>query len=180
MLQQFGFKFINIISDFVTNSYMVSPRTHQQQQQQQQQQQFYFKLSIVYKACAPIDKPMSPSSKRQRVLNWKYLGLYSVCDQSVNLETDAKTLYHSLLKLKYSPFIYLEHKKTKINMLLKTTATEITQTRYSTKKSSHWAIVLWILRDACLELHVFCVSADFYASGMQDAEVTKLLHHSRN
>ena len=69
MLQRFGFKFINIISDFVTNSYMVSPRTHQQQQQQQQQQQFYFKLSIVYKACAPIDKPMSPSSKRQRVLN---------------------------------------------------------------------------------------------------------------
>ena len=68
MLQRFGFKFINIISDFVTNSYMVSPRTHHQQQQQQQQQ-FYFKLSIVYKACAPINKPMSPSSKRQRVLN---------------------------------------------------------------------------------------------------------------
>ena len=32
-----GFKFINIICDFVANSYMVSPRTHQQQQQQQQQ-----------------------------------------------------------------------------------------------------------------------------------------------
>ena len=29
-----GFKFINIICDFVANSYMVSPRTHQQQQQQ--------------------------------------------------------------------------------------------------------------------------------------------------
>ena len=64
MLQQFGFKFINIISDFVTNSYMVSPRTHQQQQQQ-----VYFKLSIVYKACVPINKPMSPSSKRHGVLN---------------------------------------------------------------------------------------------------------------
>ena len=64
MLQQFGFKFINIISDFVTNSYMVSPRTHQQQQQQ-----VYFKLSIVYKACFPINKPMSPSSKRHGVLN---------------------------------------------------------------------------------------------------------------
>ena len=64
MLQRFGFKFINIISDFVTNSYMVSPGTHQQQQQQ-----VYFKLSIVYKACAPINKSMSPSSKRHGVLN---------------------------------------------------------------------------------------------------------------
>ena len=52
MLQRFGFKFINIISDFVTNSYMASPRTHQQQQQQQQ---VYFKLSTVYKACSPIN-----------------------------------------------------------------------------------------------------------------------------
>ena len=59
MLQRFGSKFINIISYFVTNSYMVSPRTHHQQQQQQQQ--VYFKLSIVYKACTPINKPMSPS-----------------------------------------------------------------------------------------------------------------------
>ena len=33
--------------------------------------------------------------------------------QTVNLETDAKTLYYSLLKLKYSPFIYLKHKKDK-------------------------------------------------------------------
>ena len=64
ILQRFGFKFINMISDFVADSYMVSPRTHQQQQQQ-----VYFKLSIVYKACAPMNKPMSPSSKRQGVLN---------------------------------------------------------------------------------------------------------------
>ena len=68
MLQRFGFKFINIICDFVANSYLVSPRTHHQQQQQQQQ--VYFKLSIVYKSCAPINKPMSPSSKRHGVLNW--------------------------------------------------------------------------------------------------------------
>ena len=63
MLQRFGSKFINI-SYFVTNIYMVSLGTHQQQQQQ-----VYFKLIVVYKACAPINKPMSPSSKRQRVLN---------------------------------------------------------------------------------------------------------------
>ena len=29
----------------------------------------------------------------------------------LNLETDAKTVYYSLLKLKYSPSIYLTHKK---------------------------------------------------------------------
>ena len=34
-----------------------------------------------------------------------------LCNQIVNLETDAKTLYYSLLKLKYSLFIYLKHKK---------------------------------------------------------------------
>ena len=42
---------------------MVSLGTHQQQEE------VYFKLSIVYKACALINKPMSPSSKRQGVLN---------------------------------------------------------------------------------------------------------------
>ena len=31
-------------------------------------------------------------------------------NQTVNLETDAKTLYYSLLKLKYSPSICLKHK----------------------------------------------------------------------
>ena len=37
--------------------------------------------------------------------------LRSLCNQTVNLETEAKTLNYSLLKLKYSPFIYLKHKK---------------------------------------------------------------------
>ena len=34
-----------------------------------------------------------------------------LCNQTVNLDTDAKTLYYSLLKLKYSPSIYLKYKK---------------------------------------------------------------------
>ena len=38
---------------------------------------------------------------------------YGPFNQTVNLETDAKTFYDSLLKWKYSP-IYLKHKKTKI------------------------------------------------------------------
>ena len=33
-----------------------------------------------------------------------------LCNQTFNLETDAKTLYYSFLKLKYSPFIYLKYK----------------------------------------------------------------------
>ena len=50
---------------------------------------------------------MSPSSKKQEVmLNGP------LCNQTVNLETDAKTLYYSLLKLKYSPAIYFKGKKT--------------------------------------------------------------------
>ena len=35
----------------------------------------------------------------------------NLCNQTVNLDIDAKTLYYSLLKLKYSPSIYLKHKK---------------------------------------------------------------------
>ena len=34
-----------------------------------------------------------------------------LCNQTLNLETEAKTLYYSLLKLKYSPAIYSKHKK---------------------------------------------------------------------
>ena len=48
---------------------------------------------------------MSTSSKTQGVMPGPQ------CKQTVNLETDAKTLYYSLLKLKYSPSIYSKHKK---------------------------------------------------------------------
>ena len=34
-----------------------------------------------------------------------------LCNQTVNLEADAKTLNYCLLKLKYNPSIYLNHKK---------------------------------------------------------------------
>ena len=49
---------------------------------------------------------MSPRSKKQEVM------LGPLCNQTVNLEVDAKTLYYSLLKLKYSPAIYFKGKKT--------------------------------------------------------------------
>ena len=47
--------------------------------------------------------------KRTRSPKLKMLG--PLCNQIVNLETDAKTLYCSLLKLKYSRSIYLQQKK---------------------------------------------------------------------
>ena len=47
--------------------------------------------------------------KKTRSCKLKMLG--PLCNQTVNLETEAKTLYHSLLKLKYNPSIDLKHKK---------------------------------------------------------------------
>ena len=43
---------------------------------------------------------------------------YGPFNQTVNLETDTRTPYYSLLKSKYSPSIYLKHKKTKISIRL--------------------------------------------------------------
>ena len=50
---------------------------------------------------SPCPETMSPKLKMHAPL----------CNQRVNLETDAKTLYYSLLKLKYSLSIYLKHKR---------------------------------------------------------------------
>ena len=53
--------------------------------------------------------------KKTRSAKLKILGL--LCNQTINLETDAKTLHYSLLKLiimySTSPSIYLKHKKDK-------------------------------------------------------------------
>ena len=46
--------------------------------------------------------------KKKRSSKLKMLG--PLCNQTVNLKTDSKTLYYSLLKLKYSPSI-LKHNK---------------------------------------------------------------------
>ena len=93
----------------------------------------------------PSPEPMSPSSKQQGVLKWKCLGFYVT----------------SQLMWRQTPNLFI-------------TATEITQTGYSTKKSSNRSIFPYVLRDACHE--IFCVFGDFSASRTQDAEVTKSLH----
>ena len=63
----------------------------------------------------------SQSRTNQSQLKKKKKGamLGPLCNRTVNLVADAKTLYFSLPKLKYSPSIYVEHKKDyKTNMPL--------------------------------------------------------------
>ena len=70
---------------------MVSPGTHLVKK--------YDSLSI----------PNESQFLKTRSPKWKMLG--ALYNQTVNQETDAKTLYYSLQKLKYSSSSYLNHKK---------------------------------------------------------------------
>ena len=77
-------------SDFVTNSYGASWD------------------SSCEKSWVPVQNQWVPV-KKKRVRNWM---LGPLCDQTVNLKTDSKTLYYSALQLKYSPSV-LKHNKGK-------------------------------------------------------------------
>ena len=85
-----------------------------------------------------------------------------LCNQTVNLKTDSKSLYYSALKLKYSPSI-LKHNKG--------------EKKYESLNNSHnnfhrnYTNDLCVLQDARHELLFFF--GDFCASGMQDVEATK-------
>ena len=116
--------------------------------------------SSYTKSWVPVHNQWVPVQKNKE----SCLGLYVT--RKFNLERDAKALYYSLLKLKYSPSTYmcLKHKKEQH------AATEITRTGYSTKKSSNWLIVLCVLRDKCHEF--FSIFGDYHESGTQDAKVT--------
>ena len=48
------------------------------------------------------------SQLKKKIQKLKMLGL--LCNRTVNLKTDSKTLYYSILKLKYSPTV-LKHNK---------------------------------------------------------------------
>ena len=104
-------------------------------------------------------------SQFKKTRNPKLKMLAPLCYQRVNLETDAKTLYYSLLKLKYSLSIHLKHKREYASL--------DSSHRNHTIRISNRSIVLCILRDAFLEL--FCIFGDCYVSRMLDAEVTKSL-----
>ena len=76
-------------SGFVTNSYVES-----------------WDSSQFCNIKSPCPEPISPSSKKNtRSPKLEMFGPLST--QTVNMETDAKTLHYSLLTLKYSPSIYL-------------------------------------------------------------------------
>ena len=49
-------------------------------------------------------------SQLKKTTNPKLKMLWPLCNQTVKLKTDSKTLYYSILKLKYSPSI-LKHNK---------------------------------------------------------------------
>ena len=103
---------------------------------------------------------MNPSSKKPRSPKLKMLG--HLCNQTVNLETDAKTLHYSLLKLKHSPSI--KHNKDWKKYASSSNRNDMNRIFYQN------FCVLW---DICHDL--FCVFGDFITSGTQDTEVTKSL-----
>ena len=51
------------------------------------------------------------SQLKKTSLKLKMLGPLCTCNQTVNLKTDSKTLYHSILKSKYSPSILKYNKR---------------------------------------------------------------------
>ena len=97
--------------------------------------------------------------KKTRSPKLKMLG--PLCSQTVNLETDAKTLNYRLLELNYSLSIYLKHKKDCIfkQQPEKTHKQDILLKHLQIDRS----IVLCVPRDAFHKL--FCVFVDFDASG---------------
>ena len=123
---------------------------------------------------SPSAEPLIPSSKNNKS-EIENAWAFKVCNQTDNLETDSKTLYYRLLKLKMQSFyIFKAQKRLKQICIFKQQPQKSHgMDNYSTKKSSNRSITLCILRDACHEL--FCIFRDFYASGTQDTEVTKSL-----
>ena len=74
-------------------------------------------------------------------------------NQTVNMETDAKTLFYTLLKK------------------------EITHSGYSTPKNLQIDGSFFVShRTHTVIPLLFCIFGDLYASGTQDAEITKSLH----
>ena len=58
-----------------------------------------------------LSKIMSPSSKTK---SQKLKMLGPLCNQTVHLKTDSKTLFYSILKLKYGPSILKQNKGKKM------------------------------------------------------------------
>ena len=107
----------------------------------------------------------------------KLKNLGPLCIQTVNLKTDSKTLYNSILKLIQSPSI-LKHNKgytkhAQFNNSPNNCYRDHMNRIFCKNTSSDRSTNLCVLQDACHDL--FCVFGDFYASRTQDTEVTKSL-----
>ena len=101
--------------------------------------------------------------------------LRPLCSQTVNLNTDSKTLYYSTLKLKYRPSIIKHNKGLKKCALLNNSHNNCHRNytngiflQIHNMTCSDQSINLCILQDACHEF--FCFFGNFYVSWMQDAE----------
>ena len=101
----------------------------------------------------------------------------SLCNHTVNLKIDSKTLYYSLLKLKYTPSI-VKHKKEKKKFVSLNNSHNNSHRNHTNR-----TFFKNILRSINLSLHltgripqiILRLWGFLYASGMQDAEITKSL-----
>ena len=115
------------------------------------------------------------SQLKKKELKLKMLGL--LCNQTVNLKTDSKTLYYSILKLKYSPPIKKKHNKqgknkyasfnNSNNNFHKNYMNWVFLQRHRFRSINQLIFASYGMRLWCHEL--FCVFGDFYAPGTQDA-----------
>ena len=97
------------------------------------------------------------------------------CIHKVSTKTDSKKSVLQFTEVEIDS-LYCKAQKVLFNNSHGTiTATEITQTGYSTKTSSDHSIDLCILWNIYHKL--CCFFGDFFPSGTQDAEVTKSLHY---
>ena len=63
-----------------------------------------------------LSKTNESQFKKARSPKLKIFMLYSECNQTINLKSDAKALYYGLLKLKYSPSIYYFKAQERLNI----------------------------------------------------------------
>ena len=101
-------------------------------------------------SCENHESQSRSNESQLKITSLKLKMLGPLCNQTVNLKTHSKTLYYSILKLKYSPSI------------LKQNTIKVTWTGYFYKYTcSDQSIDLCVLWDTCHDW--FCVFRDFYS-----------------
>ena len=101
-----------------------------------------------------------------------------LCNQTVNLKTDPKTMYYSALKLKYSPSILKHNKGEK-----KYESSNNSHNNFHRNYTNGMFLQIKTFRSmdrslrptGCIYHELLCILGDFCVSGTQDAEATKSL-----